>query len=150
MHLSLFEDSTSLIAMTEVRTISRVCLRVRNLGASVAFYRDVLNLEAEQVSTESLRSQRLIPIGAGDHAPFTIQLSEGRPLPGSFGMDHFTLVASSADRIDEIYDRAVARDARATQPRTVDDRRQVFLFDPDGHKIEVTAPLMGNGSARHQ
>lgn len=125
--------------MVEVRNISQVNLRVRNLRESVAFYREVLGLQPCDSSSESLRERRLEFGGSGGDTSSAILLSEGRPIPGASGLNHFTLEADGAETLDRIYHRAISRAARVTLPRTSGNSRQLFVFDPDGHKIEIVA-----------
>ncbi len=69
-----------------------------------------------------------------------IELLAGRPQQGLSTLDHFSLLAADVEDVRLIHDRAAAANARLTPPRIDEYGRYLFfVFDPDGHKIEVFA-----------
>ena len=125
----------------EVKRIGHVCLRVRDLESSIDFYHSVLRFRESHNASPDGRTRWMVTTADGDRETCEIELSEGRPVSSVSMIGHFSLEAATADAVDGIYFRARAAHARATEPADVGDRRQTFIFDPDGHKIQVFARL---------
>ncbi len=122
------------------KRIAHVSLRVRNLERSVDFYRGLFGLEPHQTDPPSAVA-RICSLPANDTlAQASVLLTEGLPLGSELsGLDHFSFVVSTEEEVNEAYRQAVARRARATQPRMYGGHYQTFVFDPDGYKIEIRA-----------
>ncbi len=119
--------------------IGHVELRVRDLDESVSFYEAVLGLSPTQEGAYSRNVIRCVS-DANAAGSFGIVLTRGLPagLPPA-GMDHLSFHVAGRDDVDEIHHRAVAQNARVTSPRNFDGSYQVYVFDPNGYKIEVAA-----------
>ncbi|GAG33295.1 unnamed protein product [marine sediment metagenome] len=74
---------------------------------------------------------------------FRVVFTEGLPPNGDHltGLDRVSFEVPCRETIDQIYDEARKRNARATQPRMYDGHWQIFVFDPDGYKVEVFARI---------
>ncbi len=133
-------------ADVNVHKIGRICLRVGDLQRSSNFYRCVLGFET-MAPTDDAPGVCECVLHDGSAAELVrLVLTEGLP-PGAYptGFDHFSLEAPSPADIEAVYERAQAHAAQATHPRIYDGRWQLFVFDPDGYKIEVyAARLPGN------
>jgi hypothetical protein len=68
-------------------------------------------------------------------------LTQGLP-PGEYlvGLDHLAFEASSVGGVNAVYQRAVRASIQATAPKLQNGRWKSFLFDPDGYKLEISAP----------
>jgi catechol 2,3-dioxygenase-like lactoylglutathione lyase family enzyme len=125
-----------------VRRIQHVCLRVRDLARSLAFYCGVLGFEEHNGGTceKPGRICRLLDSETG--ATFELVLTLGLP-PGDYlvGLDHLAFETSSRELVERVYHRAVDGSFQAAMPRLHNGRWKTWLFDPDGYKIEISAGI---------
>ena len=128
---------------TECRTtgiigIEHVEFRVRNLQDSVRFYCDVFGLRPEETSPRLENQCVCVGVPASGSGLFGVVLSEGFPAGAQLaGLDHVGMRVSTEQAVRDIYARARELGHRATRPRVFNDHFQVFVFDPDGYKLEV-------------
>ncbi len=122
-----------------LRRIAHVELRVRDLAESTLFYRDLLGLERADADPPNERVCVCTSVSATGEG-FGVVLTEGLP-PGTevAGLDHVSFEVRTRRDVREIYEAARQRQVRATQPRMFDGHYQIYLFDPNGYKIEVIA-----------
>ena len=130
----------------EIEGIDHVVLRVRDLEASLRFYRDVLGCPIER----RLDELGLIQLRAGraliDLVPLDSPLGQGGGAgPGDEGrnMDHFALTLAR-------FDEAALREALlagGVEPGDVATRYgakgngpSMYLRDPDGNVVELKGP----------
>ena len=123
----------------KLRRIAHVELRVRDLGESTLFYRDLLGLARVDADPPNERVC-VCTTASGAGEGFEVVLTEGLP-PGTevAGLDHVSFEVATRRDVREIYEVARQRQVRATQPRMFDGHYQTYLFDPNGYKIEVIA-----------
>src|SRR5262249_7134896 len=62
------------------------------------------------------------------------------------GLDHIGFELSRMSEVDSVYRTALAFGSEAIAPRASGAFYQAFVFDPDGYKIEVLAPLSSQQS----
>jgi lactoylglutathione lyase len=118
-----------------VRQLNHVAIHVADVGASVAFYRDVMQLPMLdrpafdfpgawfQLGTD----QELHLIGDRD-----------QPVHSHHRGGHFALIVDSLDEWEAHLDACQAtRLQRKTRP---DGALQTFVQDPDGHWVELCVP----------
>lgn len=123
---------------TRIIGIGHVELRVRNLQESVRFYRDVLGLSRAETSPQLERQCICVGVPASGNGLFGVVLSEGFPAGAELaGLDHVGMRVSTEQDVRDIYTRALNLGHRATQPRVFSGHYQIFVFDPDGYKLEV-------------
>jgi catechol 2,3-dioxygenase-like lactoylglutathione lyase family enzyme len=74
-----------------------------------------------------------------EHPPqLSLILTQGLPLGSEIsGLDHLGFVVATEHDVDEAYRRATEMGVRVTQPRIYAGHYQIFVFDPDGYKIEI-------------
>jgi catechol-2,3-dioxygenase len=119
--------------MLPILGVYEVAIRVRDLEKAEAFYREVLGLSVGlKVDARRMTFLRAGPAGM-------VVLQEDR---GAWPQQHFALTIADAD-----LDRAVAHLGRhgvAVNGPVVHDwmqARSVYFSDPDGHDLELCAPL---------
>jgi catechol-2,3-dioxygenase len=132
----------------KVRELGHVSLFVRDLEASVRFYRDTLGL----TDVGRGKGGRIAFFSAGPHHhDLSIELArtEAQPLPrGAPGLYHIAFQVGST--LDEL---AAARrwvETHGLQPfgeMTGSESASFSIHDPDGHEIELYADLRGGSSA---
>jgi catechol 2,3-dioxygenase-like lactoylglutathione lyase family enzyme len=120
--------------------ITHISLRVRHLDSSARFYCDVFGLQCKPARPPTPR--RCWCVSAGDAAEpcLQIELAEGRPLAATSTVDHFAVEVRSPEAVGLICQRVAEHHCRHTDPQVHADHTTCFIFDPDGHKIEVSAP----------
>lgn len=123
---------------TRIAGIGHVELRVRNLQDSVRFYRDVFGLRCQDTSPRLENQCVCVGVPASGSGLFGVVLSEGFPAGAELaGLDHVGMRVSTEQDVRNIYARARELGHRATRPRVYNGHYQVFVFDPDGYKLEV-------------
>ena len=125
--------------------LSCVTLRVRDPERSAEFYRAVLGIDVVPLSANGAGGAREMRGSTSTLTGFKIAFTEGLP-PGDHltGLDRVSFEVASRESVDHIYKEATTRHARATQPRLYEGHWQIFIFDPDGYKVEVFTRT-GNG-----
>ena len=120
--------------------ISHVALRVRDLQSSAAFYCQLFAMERRPAVPPGDDTCICVTHAAPSSPSFGIVLIQGLPDGAQpVGMDHLSLKVAKTEDVEDIYCAAIARGAEATEPRNYSGHYQTFIFDPDGHKIEVVA-----------
>lgn len=128
--------------------IRRVHLWVRELHRSVAFYREMFGLVDQPVEPRSSKVRQCVAPNDGLGTVFGLVFTEGLSSGvDQVGLDHISLEVSCREDLLSVYRRALERNARVTPPRIYAGHWQVFVFDPDGYKIELYCHReAGNGS----
>ena len=122
--------------MEEIHGIYEVAIPVKNLERAEAFYLGVLGLESGLRQEE----RRWHFLRAGGQAGMLV-LQENA---GDWAPQHFAFTTSEAD-----IERAAARlrelGVEVSGPLTHDwmPARSIYFSDPDGHELELCAPLAG-------
>lgn len=120
--------------MIRIRGVYEVALPVRELGRAEKFYREVLGLEV------GLRDERRrwLFLRAGGQAGMVV-LQEN---PAGWAKQHFALTVEP-DEIDAAAARLKELGVGIVGPMTHDwmPARSVYFADPDGHDLELCAPL---------
>jgi catechol 2,3-dioxygenase-like lactoylglutathione lyase family enzyme len=114
---------------------NHVCIRVRDFGTALAFYRDLIGLPVIRwMGTEAEPTSYWLP---------GIQLRQQPDLSGDAATGALDHVGLAVENIEEICARLDAAGYRAEQPLGVRDlpgiaRRVInaFYHDPDGNRVE--------------
>ena len=118
--------------MTTIRGVYEVAIKVRDLKAAEPFYRDVLGFEV------GLRDAHRPWIFMRAGSDGMIVLQEQPDVPPQ----HFAFTVSEAD-IDAAAAELRRRGVAVEGPMVHDwiPARSVYFNDPDGHDVELCAPL---------
>ena len=114
-------------------------LTVRDLSASVAWYRDVVGFT---VAREYRRDERLIAVAlqAGGVELLLVQDDGAKGVDRAKG-EGCSLQVTTTQDIDALAARITARGGvLATEPITVAGRRGFRLRDPDGFRFTISSP----------
>lgn len=118
--------------------IAHVSLRVRDLEESAGFYCSVFELERHETTPTSARRCRCEEAGRpGAAGRFAVEMTEGGPILSGAGMDHFGLEVDTAEQVALACQRAREAGVRTTALRQAGGRWYAYVFDPDGHKVQV-------------
>lgn len=129
--------------MSNIRGLAEVVLLVRDLQASIAFYRDVLGLEV--ISPEEFKGGAFLQAGGGRaYVTNTIVLARAQPETPPFAkpqsLHHIGLEIDPAS-----FDAEVARlqglglEVRSGK-HPFFPSRTVYVNDPDGNEVELISP----------
>ncbi|MGI8550677.1 MAG: VOC family protein [Dehalococcoidia bacterium] len=120
--------------MLPIRGIYEVAIRVKDLARAEAFYREVLGLEV------GLRDERRpwVFLRAGGQAGLCV-LQEDK---GDWPSQHFAFTVDEA-QIDRAAAMLKERGVAIRGPMVIPwmPARSVYFADPDGHSLELCAPL---------
>lgn len=130
--------------MTEIRGVSHLSLSVRDLGTSLASYRDVLGLPVLMEPFDATAfSGREVLMLAGRVA-IALQEHAGNDRstfdPTRTGLDHLAFHVSERHHLDEWMARLDAGGIDHSDVRAVAFGSIVEFRDPDGIQLEVFAP----------
>lgn len=122
--------------MRAIRGVYEVAIRVKELARSEAFYRDILGLE------EGLRDARrpwVFLRAGGQDGMIVLQEDQGE-----WPTQHVAFTVAEADierAADELRQRGV--DVRGPVLHDWMPAQSVYFSDPDGHGLELCAPVKG-------
>jgi catechol 2,3-dioxygenase-like lactoylglutathione lyase family enzyme len=123
--------------------LHHVTLIARDLGATTAFYRDVLGLAlVEQADNEDDPGARHFWFGdaagaAGSLVSFLEYPDMAEGSVGAGSTHHFALAVDSADELDAWRDYLRGKGVQTTDVFQRGRFRSLYLRDPDGHILEL-------------
>jgi catechol 2,3-dioxygenase-like lactoylglutathione lyase family enzyme len=127
-------------------TLDHVVFPVRDAGASLAFYGDVLGLPLTQALTgEDWGGYPwlMLIFGLGENRELVMVELKGAPEPRYAGLPpdarHYALAASDAADLDRWHGRLADAGVAFWEERHA-DRRSIYFPDPDGVILEITWP----------
>lgn len=125
--------------MLPIRGVYEVAIRVKDLSKSEVFYREVLGLEV------GLRDEqrRWLFLRAGGQAGMIV-LQEDK---SSWPTQHFAFMVAEADI--ETAAAALVKQGIVVEGPVYHEwmpAKSVYFSDPDGHDLELCAPLTHNGA----
>ncbi len=126
--------------MVEISGVYEVAVKVRDLARAEAFYRDVLGLQVG-LRDES-RHWVFLRAGAPDTSGATPGMIVLQEDGGSWPQQHFAFTVSEqalARAVDELRARGVTLEGPMTHAWI--PARSLYFADPDGHDLELCAPL---------
>jgi lactoylglutathione lyase len=122
--------------MLPILGVYEVAIRVKELSRAEAFYRDVLGLD------EGLRDERRnwLFLRAGGQAGMIVLQAD----PDDWPPQHFAFSVSDDD-IDDAAAFLRRRDVEVRGPVFHEwmPARSIYFKDPDGHDLELCAPVTG-------
>ena len=125
-------------AVTSIRGVYEIAIRVRDVRIAEAFYRDVLGFAV------GLRDERRNWVFLRAGADGMIVLQEDK---GDWPVQHFAFTVGEAD-IDAAAATLARRGVTIEGPMVHDwiPAKSVYFRDPDGHDLELCAPLSRPGN----
>ncbi len=123
-----------------IKGIGRIVLGVRDMDRSRKFYECLLSMD-RPTKCEIVRDRRGLCTIEDWHATFGLQLREGFAKSSQPAIEHFCFRTDSEESLRDIHGRATNLGADVTSPQQVNGEWQFFMYDPDGHKIGVYAPI---------
>ena len=120
--------------MLGIERVGHVVLRVSDLDASMAFYRDVLGME---VTSWRPGQGAFLSFGTLHHDIGLFQAVEGAS-KGELGLAHLAMRISGGDaELRTAYDALKAAGVEIKNTTNHGMTHSVYFFDPDGNTLEV-------------
>lgn len=113
-------------------------MRVRDLKKSRQFYEGLLTSGCEPHVEE--REPHTLRVEDWQDQ-FGLQLRESLYTSNRPTIEHFSFRTESAESLARVREHAIELGADVTVPLRVGDEWQFYMYDPDGHKIGVFAPV---------
>ena len=115
--------------------LGHVALRVRDLDAAIAFYRDVVGLALRNRHGDHVAFLGSRPDASHEVALFALDASAPGPEPNRVGMYHMAWEMASFEDLQAFHNRLKASGATITG---YSDRQcNVMFLDPDGNENEA-------------
>lgn len=116
--------------------IHHVKLRVRDLERSTEFYTGLFGFQRRpRLAGPLIQECTIRQEDGGEFGIVLSQWSQQEVTPHT--LDHISLEVPGYEDVFDLYRRARQLEAQATAPRFYERHWQTFIFDPDGHKIEI-------------
>jgi catechol 2,3-dioxygenase len=133
--------------MAKITKVGDVVLGCRDSKASIQFYTEALGMELVQFNPAL--QMAFFSCGERDHDIAVIKVPEDQPV-GSAGLTHTALQIEGGEaELCELYhrlkDRGVKMDLTADHVLT----KSVYVFDPDGNRLEIFCASMEMAAAKH-
>jgi catechol 2,3-dioxygenase len=133
--------------MAKINKVGHVVLGCRDPQASITFYTENLGMELVQFNQEL--QMAFFSFGERDHDIAVIKVPDDQPV-GSAGLSHTALQIEGGEaELRELYhqlkDHGVKIDLTADHFLT----KSVYVFDPDGNRLEIFCASMEMAAAKH-
>ena len=121
--------------MNVIRGVYEVAIKVRDLDRAEAFYREVLGL---QVGLRQEQRRWVFLRAGGDAGMIVLQEDKGQ-----WPTQHFAFTINEAD-VDRAARELLQRGVQIAGPMVHDwmPAKSIYFADPDGHDLELCAPLL--------
>jgi catechol 2,3-dioxygenase-like lactoylglutathione lyase family enzyme len=118
-----------------IKGIAHVCFVVRDLDASLAFYRDALGLRQAFEFRNAAGARTGVYLHAGERTFIELFVGQPAPAPAAASFRHICIeVDDVAGAVGRLREKGVATD----EPKLgADQSWQAWLSDPDGNRIEL-------------
>ena len=127
--------------MIHVRALDHFVLRVRDLDASLRFYRDLLGLPVEQEDAYRQGTRPFVSVRVGDQLVDLVPDPTYDPSAASGGFLHFCITTDGDIRaaVRELRDAGVGfiHDEPVTRGGARGEGLSVYVLDPDGYIVEL-------------
>lgn len=128
----------------QISGLAEIVLNVRDIAASLAFYRDLLGLNV--ISPPAMSSPVFLRAGvAAPGLPAMLVLVQLPPESPAFAkprtLHHLALAVAPADFDHAEQSLTAAGHALRSGKHPVIPSRTLYLDDPDGNEVELIAPL---------
>ncbi len=127
--------------MIRIRSLDHFVLRVRDLDASLRFYRDLLGIAAEHEEAYRRGTRPFVSLRIGDQLLDLVPDATYDPASGAAGFLHFCITtdgdfaaavaALKAAGVPFLHDEPIARSGARG------DGLSIYVQDPDGYVVEL-------------
>jgi catechol 2,3-dioxygenase len=123
--------------MARINKVGHVVSNVRDLEASMAFYKTALGMELVTHNTQ--RQMAFLSFGTQHHDIALCQAPEDAER-GVIGINHIAMqIEGGAEELKQLYGRLLNAGARIDRTTEHSTTLSVYFFDPDGNRLEIFA-----------
>jgi len=133
--------------MTKITKVGHVVLGCRDPQASIKFYTETLGMELVQFNPEL--QMAFFSFGERDHDIAVIKVPDDQPV-GSAGLTHTALQIEGGEaELRALYQRLKAQGVPMDLTADHVVTKSVYVFDPDGNRLELFSQAMEMAAAKH-
>ena len=132
--------------MVKINRVAHVVLNARDPEESVKWYCDVLGMELLHFNSQM--GMAFLSFGTSDHDIALIKAPEGVE-PGSPGLSHTALqIEGGKEELRTLYKKLLDSGTRIDFLTDHGLTRSIYLFDPDGNRLEVFYQVLHGEEAK--
>jgi lactoylglutathione lyase len=114
------------------------CIRVKDIDASLQFYRRLGFEQRGRLNFESAYNVYLGLPGDGDVLELTVNVGREQPYELGEGYNHMAVAVDDLDALlDELKDAGIEPERPPYAPGGREEYRICFVADPDGYRVEL-------------
>jgi catechol 2,3-dioxygenase len=132
--------------MAKINKVGHVVLNVKDVEASVNFYREALGMEVMRLREGNAA---FLSFGTQHHDIALFKAPEGAE-PGTLGLNHIALqIEGGETELRQLYGRLIQHGAKIDRTTDHGMTHSVYFFDPDGNRLEIFCEMMEPEVGRH-
>jgi catechol-2,3-dioxygenase len=131
--------------MARINKVGHVVLNVKDVGASINFYRDALGMEVMRLREGNAA---FLSFGTQHHDIALFKAPEGAAL-GTLGLNHIAFqIEGGETELRQLYGRILRHGAKVDYTTDHGMTHSVYFFDPDGNRLEIFSETMDPAAGR--
>ena len=124
--------------MARINKVGHVVLNVKDVEASVQFYREAMGMEVMRQS----EGAAFMSFGTQHHDIALFKAHEGAE-KGTLGLNHIAFqIQGGETELRQLYGRLLQYGAKVDHTTAHGATHSVYFFDPDGNRLEIFCELM--------
>ncbi|MGH8058901.1 MAG: VOC family protein [Candidatus Entotheonellia bacterium] len=124
--------------MARINKVGHVVLNVKDVDASVEFYRDAMGMEVMRHN----EGAAFMSFGTQHHDIALFKAPEGAE-KGKVGLNHIAFqIQGGETELRQLYGRLLQHGAKVDHTTAHGATHSIYFFDPDGNRLEIFCEMM--------